>query len=138
MTIGPPTPPTPERHVAPSARVFTGCCAALAAWQIGWIADQAERIDLILPAPWSVTFWLTAWSVVLATSAVATATGRDLQTRVALAVVAVVSGMGIVTAIMDGAPMGHQFWQVGQACVLVGTSFGLLVAPLRTIPRHTR
>lgn len=39
-----------RRHVAPHIRVVTAA-AALAFWQIGWISDQAGRVDQVLPDP---------------------------------------------------------------------------------------
>ena len=123
--------PAPEPPIAPTVRAFIGACAALGMWQTGWLADQANRIEPLLPAPWTITFWLDAWAVVAVTCAYATLTGRDRHARVGLIAIATVSGAGILTTMADGRPMGTQFWQVGQAAVILATSFALLAAPLR-------
>ncbi|MBS1838936.1 MAG: hypothetical protein JST64_14680, partial [Actinobacteria bacterium] len=96
-----------ERPVSTPARVFVAATAALSAWQIGWIADQAEDLAGRLPAPWSVGWWLAAWTVTLATSLMGAVTGRDRHVRVALAVLFVVEVMGVATAIGDRLPIGH-------------------------------
>jgi hypothetical protein len=75
-----------------------------------------------------------AWTLVLATSAVAAITGHDRCTRAALGVLAVVQVMGIATSIADGVPMGRQFWQVGSAGLICGWCAAMLASPLRSVP----
>ncbi len=126
------TPCVPTRKVSSATRSTLAAVCALAAWQIAWIAEQADRLDGVIPPPWSVAFWLAAWTLVLATSAVAAITGHDRCTRAALGVLAVVQVMGI--AIADGVPMGRQFWQVGSAGLICGWCAAMLASPLRSVP----
>ena len=107
------TPPSPPAR-CPAPPATLAAVSALAAWQIGWLADQADRLGRH-PPPWTVTFWIAAWTLVLATSAAAAITGHDRCTCAAIGVLAVVQVMGIATSIADGVPMGRQFWQVGSA-----------------------
>lgn len=124
----------PTRTVSSSTRLSLACAAVLAAWQTAWIAEQADRLDGVIPPPWSVAFWLAAWTLVLATSAVAAITGHDRCTRAALGVLAVVQVMGIATSIADGVLMGRQFWQVGSAGLICGWCAAMLASPLRSVP----
>jgi len=124
----------PTRKVSSATRSTLAAVCALAAWQIAWIAEQADRLDGVIPPPWSVAFWLAAWTLVLATSAVAAITGHDRCTRAALGVLAVVQVMGIATSIADGVPMGRQFWQVGSAGLICGWCAAMLASPLRSVP----
>jgi len=119
----------PTRKVSSATRSTLAAVCALAAWQIAWIAEQADRLDGVIPPPWSVAFWLAAWTLVLATSAVAAITGHDRCTRAALGVLAVVQVMGIA-----GVPMGRQFWQVGSAGLICGWCAAMLASPLRSVP----
>jgi hypothetical protein len=128
------TPCVPTRKVSSATRSTLAAVCALAAWQIAWIAEQADRLDGVIPPPWSVAFWLAAWTLVLATSAVAAITGHDRCTRAALGVLAVVQVMGIATSIADGVPMGRQFWQVGSAGLICGWCAAMLASPLRSVP----
>lgn len=123
------TPTVPTRKVSSATRATLAAVCALAAWQIAWIAEQADRLDGVIPPPWSVAFWLAAWTLVLATSAVAAITGHDRCTRAALGVLAVVQVMGIA-----GVPMGRQFWQVGSAGLICGWCAAMLASPLRSVP----
>lgn len=123
------TPTVPTRKVSCATRLTLAAVCALAAWQIAWIAEQADRLDGVIPPPWSVAFWLAAWTLVLATSAVAAITGHDRCTRAALGVLAVVQVMGIA-----GVPMGRQFWQVGSAGLICGWCAAMLASPLRSVP----
>jgi len=109
----------PTRKVSSATRATLAAVCALAAWQIAWIAEQADRLD---------------WTLVLATSAVAAITGHDRCTRAALGVLAVVQVMGIATSIADGVPMGRQFWQVGSAGLICGWCAAMLASPLRSVP----
>lgn len=109
----------PTRKVSSATRSTLAAVCALAAWQIAWIAEQADRLD---------------WTLVLATSAVAAITGHDRCTRAALGVLAVVQVMGIATSIADGVPMGRQFWQVGSAGLICGWCAAMLASPLRSVP----
>ena len=109
----------PTRKVSSATRSTLAAVCALAAWQIAWIAEQADRLD---------------WTLVLATSAVAAITGHDRCTRAALGVLAVVQVMGIATSIADGVPMGPQFWQVGSAGLICGWCAAMLASPLRSVP----
>lgn len=124
----------PERPVSTPARVFVAATAALAAWQIGWLADQAEDLAGRLPPPWSVGWWIAAWTVTLVTALTGAITGRDRHVRVALAVLFVVEVMGITTAIGDHLPMGSQFWTVGQAAWIAVGCAGMLASSLRPAP----
>ena len=124
----------PTRKVSSATRSTLAAVCALAAWQIAWIAEQADRLDGVIPPPWSVAFWLAAWTLVLATSAVAAITGHDRCTRAALGVLAVVQVMGIATSIADGVPTGRQFWQVGSAGLICGWCAAMLASPLRSVP----
>ena len=124
----------PTRKVSSATRSTLAAVCALAAWQIAWIAEQADRLDGVIPPPWSVAFWLAAWTLVLATSAVAAITGHDRCTRAALGVLAVVQVMGIATSIADGVLMGRQFWQVGSAGLICGWCAAMLASPLRSVP----
>lgn len=124
----------PERRVSPTVRLFVAACGALGVWQLGWVAEESDRLSVVLPIPWSVSFWLVAWSVVAVTGSAAGISGRDLPTRVALVVVAVVQLQGMVALIADDRPMGTQFWQFGQAATIAVTALGLVAAPLRTPP----
>ena len=124
----------PSRRVSTATRATLAAVCALAAWQIAWIAEQADRLDGVIPPPWSVAFWLAAWTLVLATSAVAAITGHDRCTRAALGVLAVVQVMGIATSIADGVPMGRQFWRVGSAALICGWCAAMLASPLRSVP----
>ena len=128
------TPCVPTRKVSSATRLTLAAVCALAAWQTAWIAEQADRLDGVIPPPWSVAFWLAAWTLVLATSAVAAITGHDRCTRAALGVLAVVQVMGIATPIADGVPMGRQFWQVGSAGLICGWCAAMLASPLRSVP----
>lgn len=124
----------PERHVSPTVRLFVSSCGALGVWQLGWVAEESDRLSVVLPLPWAVSFWLGAWSLVAITGVAAGISGRDLPTRVALVVVAVVELQGMVALVADDRPMGWQFWQFGQAAVIVVIALGLVAAPLRTPP----
>lgn len=124
----------PERHVSPTVRLFVAACGVLGVWQLGWVSEESDRLSVVLPLPWSVSFWLVAWSLVAVTGIAAGISGRDLPTRVALVVVAVVEIQGVAALIADDRPMGHQFWQFGQAAVIAVTALGLVAAPLRTPP----
>ena len=124
----------PTRKVSSATRSTLAAVCALAAWQIAWIADQVDRLDAVIPPPWSVAFWIAAWTLVLATSAVAAITGHDRCTRAALGVLAVVQVMGIATSIADGVLMGRQFWQVGSAGLICGWCAAMLASPLRSVP----
>lgn len=124
------------RPVGHTVRVFCAAAAGLGLWQVGWIADQSSRLGEFLPAPWSPTFWIAAWSFVAVAGAVAAVTGADVATRVALVALATTSGLGIVTALALDLSMGHQFWQVGQAALIVVVCFALLVSPLRDDTVH--
>ena len=124
----------PTRKVSSATRLTLAAVCALAAWQTAWIAEQADRLDGVIPPPWSVAFWLAAWTLVLATSAVAAITGHDRCTRAALGVLAVVQVMGIATSIADGVPMGRQVWQVGSAGLICGWCAAMLASPLRSVP----
>ena len=55
----------PTRKVSSATRSTLAAVCALAAWQIAWIAEQADRLDGVIPPPWSVAFWLAAWTLVL-------------------------------------------------------------------------
>lgn len=123
------TPTVPTRKVSSATRATLAAVSALAAWQIAWIAEQADRLDGVIPPPWSVAFWIAAWTLVLATAAVAAITGHDRCTRAALGVLAVVQVMGIA-----GVPMGRQFWQVGSAGLICGWCAAMLASPLRSVP----
>jgi len=114
------TPTVPTRKVSSATRATLAAVSALAAWQIGWLADQADR--------------LAAWTLVLATSAAAAITGHDRCTRAAIGVLAVVQVMGIATSIADGVPMGRQFWQVGSAALICMWCAAMLASPLRSVP----
>ena len=59
--------------------------SALAAWQTGWLAGPPTDSQPSSP-PWTVTFWIAAWTLVLATSAAAAITGHDRCTRAAIGV----------------------------------------------------
>lgn len=132
MVMASDCPTVPTRKVSSATRLTLAAVCALAAWQTAWMADQADRLDGVIPPPWSVAFWLAAWTLVLATSAVAAITGHDRCTRAALGVLAVVQVMGI--AIADGVPMGRQFWQVGSAGLICGWCAAMLASPLRSVP----
>lgn len=58
----------PTRTVSSSTRLSLACAAVLAAWQLGLLADQADRLTTIIPDPFSVAFWLAAWTLVLIAS----------------------------------------------------------------------
>ncbi len=122
----------PERPVSSPARVFVAAVAVLAGWQVYWIADQTDRLTTVLPSPWSVSFWLAAWTIVACTNTLAAFTARDIHVRVALVAFAAVEAVGVVATLMDQAPMGRQFWPVGQAVAFVACCFGMLAAPLRS------
>lgn len=124
----------PERRVSPSVRLFVAACGALGVWQLGWVAEQSVRLATVLPFPWSVSFWIGAWSLVAISGIAAGISGRDLPTRVALVVIAVVELQGMVVLVADDRPMGQQFWPAGQAAVIAVTALGLVAAPLRTPP----
>lgn len=124
----------PSRRVSTATRISLACAGLLAAWQLAWLAEQADRLAAVIPPPWTVTFWIAAWTLVLATSAAAAITGHDRCTRAALGVLAVVQVMGIATSIADGVPMGRQFWQVGSAALICGWCFAMLTSPLRSVP----
>ena len=124
----------PTRKVSSATRSTLAAVCALAAWQIAWIAEQADRLDGVIPPPWTVTFWIAAWTLVLATSAVAAITGHDRTARIAFGILAVVQVMGIATSIADGVPMGRQFWQVSSAGLICGWCFAMLASPLRSVP----
>ena len=128
------TPTVPTRKVSSATRSTLAAVCALAAWQIAWIAEQADRLAAVIPPPWTVTFWIAAWTLVLATSAAAAITGHDRCTRAAIGVLAVVQVMGIATSIADGVPMGRQFWQVGSAALICGWCAAMLTSPLRSVP----
>ena len=132
MVMASDCPTVPTRKVSSATRLTLAAVCALAAWQIAWIAEQADRLATVIPPPWSVAFWIGAWTLVLATSAVAAITGHDRCTRAALGVLAVVQVMGI--AIADGVPMGRQFWQVGSAGLICGWCAAMLASPLRSVP----
>ena len=123
------TPTVPTRKVSSATRATLAAVSALAAWQIGWLADQADRLAAVIPPP-----WIAAWTLVLATSAAAAITGHDRCTRAAIGVLAVVQVMGIATSIADGVPMGRQFWQVGSAALICGWCAAMLASPLRSVP----
>lgn len=125
-------------RVSTPARVTVAAVTVLAAWQLGWLADQSSRIaaQATLPMPWSVPFWLAAWTATLAVSAVAAISGRDLPTRVALGIFAVVEMQGIAVAVASPISIGRNFWAVGQAAVLVAVSLAMLAAPLRPLHHH--
>ena len=118
-------PTVPTRKVSSATRLTLAAVCALAAWQTAWMADQVDRLD---------AFWIAAWTLVLATAAVAAISGHDRCTRAALGVLAVVQVMGIATSIADGVPMGRQFWQVGSAGLICGWCFAMLTSPLRSVP----
>ncbi len=120
MVMASDCPSVPTRKVSSATRLTLAAVCALAAWQTAWMADQADR--------------LAAWTLVLATSAVAAITGHDRCTRAALGVLAVVQVMGIATSIADGVPMGRQFWQVGSAGLICGWCAAMLASPLRSVP----
>lgn len=124
----------PSRRVSTATRVSLACAALLAVWQIAWLADQADRLHDIIPDPWSVGFWLTAWTITLVVSVIAAASGHDRTARIAFGILAVVQVMGIATSIADGVPMGRQFWQVGSAGLICGWCFAMLTSPLRSVP----
>lgn len=124
----------PERRVSPTVRLFVAACGALGVWQLGWVSEQSDRLATVLPAPWSVSFWIGAWSVVAITGIAAGISGRDLPTRVALVVIAVVEIQGLAALVADDRPIGTQFWPAGQAAVIAVTALGLVAAPLRTPP----
>ena len=63
------TPTVPTRKVSSATRATLAAVSALAAWQIAWLAEQADRLAAVIPPPWTVTFWIAAWTLVLATSA---------------------------------------------------------------------
>lgn len=67
-----------RRPVGHTVRVFCAAAAGLGLWQVGWIADQSSRLGEFLPAPWSPTFWIAAWSFVAVAGAVAAVTGADV------------------------------------------------------------
>ena len=118
-------PTVPTRKVSSATRLTLAAVCALAAWQTAWMADQVDRLD---------AFWIAAWTLVLATAAVAAISGHDRCTRAALGVLAVVQVMGIATSIADGVPMGRQFWQVGSAGLICGWCAAMLASPLRSVP----
>lgn len=132
MTTDSPTVPT--RKVSSATRLTLAAVCALAAWQTAWLAEQADRLAAVIPPPWTVTFWIAAWTLVLATSAAAAITGHDRCTRAAIGVLAVVQVMGIATSIADGVPMGRQFWQVGSAALICMWCAAMLASPLRSVP----
>lgn len=121
--------------MSPSIRVYCGACAGLGVWMIGWLAEEYVRIEGLLPQPMSVQFWQVTWAIVFLACLAAAACGRDLIVRLALGSVAVASGMGIVTAISSQTPMGEQAWAVGQAVVLLSSSLGFLLSPMRSSTR---
>ena len=124
------TPCVPTRKVSSATRLTLAAVCALAAWQTAWMAEQADRLAAVIPPPWTVG----AWTLVLATSAVAAITGHDRCTRAAIGILAVVQVMGIATSIADGVPMGRQFWQVGSAGLICGWCAAMLTSPLRSVP----
>ncbi len=127
-------PTVPTRKVSCATRLTLAAVCALAAWQTAWMADQADRLDAVIPPHWSVAFWVGAWTLVLATAAVAAISGHDRCTRLALGVLAVTQVMGIATSIADGVPMGRQFWQVGSAALICMWCAAMLASPLRSVP----
>ena len=128
------TPCVPTRKVSSATRATLAAVSALAAWQTAWMAEQADRLAAVIPPPWTVGFWLGAWTLVLSTSAVAAITGHDRTARIAFGILAVVQVMGIATSIADGVPMGRQFWQVSSAGLICGWCFAMLASPLRSVP----
>lgn len=122
-------------RVAVWARAVTAAVAVFAVWQLVWLADQAERVHMVLPTPWTVTSWLVAWAAVLVAAVVATASGIDLAVRITCGLLLVVEGAGILVAIGVDRSIGTQFWAVGQAGLIMAVMAALLVSPLRSIPR---
>lgn len=124
----------PPRPVAVHARLTLAAAAVFGVWQLGWLADQADRIDALLHTPWTVSGWLAAWAAVTLTSAVAAISGRDLPARIAFGVLLVVEGAGILVALSADRPNGEQFWSIGQAGLIVAVCAVMLSSPLRTLP----
>ena len=88
------------RHVSPQTRALVVAVAAFAAWQFAWIADQAERLETVMPEPWTVSGWLVTWCVVMVLAVGTAICGKDLPTRVTFGALAVVEvgGLGVVQA----------------------------------------
>lgn len=129
---------TPHRsevgHVSRTVRRIAAAYGALAVWMACWVAHEAERLDKVLPAPWTVTFWLVAWVGLAGLCAWAAISGRDRPTRVALVAVATVSAMEVLVIVADRQPISRESWMLGESVLNIGVVFALLASPLRSPP----
>lgn len=123
------------RHVSPPIRALVVAVAAFAAWQFAWVADQAERLETVLPDPWTVSGWLVTWCVLMVFAVGAAICSKDMPTRLTFGALAVVevAGLGVAQAAVK--PPGEQFWATGQAILIVIWCLILLTSPLRSIPK---
>ena len=125
--------PTP-RHVAVWVRWITGAIVAYSAWMIGWIAGTSTWLDTLLPVPWSVAMWLIIWGVIAGLALTATITGCDRPTRLTLGALLAAEVAGIATAISVPLPIRTQFFELGEAGLIIVTCGALLSSSLRPLP----
>lgn len=118
-------------RVSTSVRIIVGAYTAYAVWMAFWVADQSERLATILPAGWTVAFWLAAWVTMAGIGTWAAISGKDCPVRVALVLVAALSAASLLAVVADTRPLGTQFWPVGEAVVNIVVALALLNSPLR-------
>lgn len=97
-------------RVSTSVRIIVAAYTAYtayAAWMAVWVADQSERLATILPAGWTVAFWLAAWVTMAGIGAWAAITGKDCPVRVALVLVAALSAASLLAVVADTRPARH-------------------------------
>ena len=122
------------RHVANWVRWITGAIVAYSAWMIGWIAGTSTWLDTLLPVPWSVAMWLATWGVIAGLALVATVTGCDRPTRLTLGALLAAEVAAIATAIAVPVPARTQFFEIGEAGLIVVICGALLASSLRPLP----
>jgi hypothetical protein len=124
----------PRHRVAPWVRWITATTVAYAAWMIAWISATSTWLEALLPVPWSVAGWLTTWGIIAALALTATITGRETWTRATLVALFAAEVAGIATAIAVPVAVRTQFFELGEAGLIIVTCGALLTSPLRPIP----
>ena len=109
-------------RVSTSVRIIVAAYTAYAVWMAFWVADQSERLATILPAGWTVAFWLAAWVTMAGIGTWAAISGKDCPVRVALVLVAALSAASLLAVVADTRPLGTQFWPVGEAVVNIAVA----------------
>ena len=124
----------PRHRVAPWVRWITAATVAYAAWMIAWIAGTSAWLEALMPVPWSVAGWLATWGIISALALTATITGRETWVRATLVALFAAEVASIATAIAVPVPVRTQFFELGEAGLIVVTCGALLTSPLKPIP----